>query len=215
MNINKPSNPDDTLQIPAENLVEKDRDECPSKDLHTINTLGSTRNEIKQEAKSKKDSPASKFTRGKQKQKGTKSLFEFWAKKDEDGNKKALKPKNILTNERANSNFDTLPNSGGGLRCGWDADKQNCVIHKCPARKTVAKVEEWSLLKHGLYGKKSKNYIRWLCTESLYQLGENEPLEPAAIRKGISTNSPSTKRKLHTRTAFNLEHSDRKKARVK
>ena len=60
-----------------------------------------------------------------------------------------------------------------------------------------------------------KNYIRWLCTESLYQLGENEPLEPAAIRKGISTNSPSTKRKSHTRTAFDLEHSDRKKARVK
>ena len=90
---------------------------------------------------------------------------------------------------------------------GWDKDKQNCLIHRCPARKTVAKVEEWSKLKHGLYGKKSKNYLRWLCTESLYQLGESEPLEPAAKRKGISINSPSMKRKSHMRTVNNLEHS--------
>ena len=101
-----------TLQLSAENQVEKDSDVCPSKDLCSINTLGSTRDENKQEPQVKKDLPANNITRSEQKQKVRNRLFEFWAKKDEDENKKALNPKNILTNERANSNFDTLPNSG-------------------------------------------------------------------------------------------------------
>ena len=83
-----------------------------SKDLCSINTLGSTRDENKQEPQVKKDLPANNITRSEQKQKVRNRLFEFWAKKDEDENKKALNTKNILTNERANSNFDTLPNSG-------------------------------------------------------------------------------------------------------